>query len=173
MNGRGSKKKRIEGPFIALPLTVLDSPGFRTLSNASIRVLLMVARQYNGSNNGRLLATPKQLAFYGCNSHDTIAKARRELVEHGLLFQTRQGGRPNRASWYALSWQNLDRHPDYDPGTAEAFVGQRRAYERYLPERKIDCLIPTIGTKRVPTVPATGLNPAAPIPLIGTMKRRA
>lgn len=173
MSSRGSKKKRIEGSFVALPRSVLVSPGFKTLSNASIRVLLLVALQYNGSNNGRLRATPRYLAQFGCLSHDTIARARRELVEHGLLFQTVQGGRPNRASWYALPWQQLDADVHYDPGTPITFAASRRAYEKYAPDQKIEPVISTSGTKPHRTVPANGRIQGAAIPLIGTMKRSA
>lgn len=172
MNGRGGKKtKKIEGRFLPLPHSVLDSVGFQTLSPASIRLLLMVGRQYTGGNNGRLIATPKWLRAHGFKSHDTIARARRELVEHGLLFQTVQGGRPNRASWYALTWLDLDAHAGYDPDTPAAFAAARGGYNRYVPEQKITCLIPPIGTKVQRTVPTTGHTTPSAIPPIGTMRR--
>jgi len=173
MSGRRSKRKKIEGQFLALPRPLLDSVAFTTLSPASVCILLAVGKQYTGGNNGRLIATPKWLSQYGFNSHDTIARARRELVEHGFLFQTVQGSRPNRASWYALTWFDLDAHADYDYGTPAAFAAARGAYKRYQPEAKNAPLIPIIGTKARRTVPTIGHTTGSAIPPIGTMRRSA
>jgi hypothetical protein len=62
----------------------------------------------------------------GWKSADMLDKAKRELLEGGFIFQTVQGHRPNKASWYALTWQTLDRLPGYDPGAVETF--ERGAY---------------------------------------------
>ena len=55
----------------------------------------------------------------GWKSNDVITRAVRELVAAGFVHQTAQGHRPSKASWYAVTWRALDRHPGYDVGTVE------------------------------------------------------
>lgn len=40
-------------------------------------------------------------------SKDTLYKARDELVEKGLIEQTRQGGK-HRCNLYAITWESID-----------------------------------------------------------------
>lgn len=100
--------------FVALPFVVLDCPGFLGLSGPAVRLLIDMARQYSGRNNGRLVACAKAMKPRGWNSNDTLSRARKELEEAGFLVQTRLGMRPNRAAWFALSWQALDWSPEMD-----------------------------------------------------------
>lgn len=130
--GRDRRKKghdttRDAGQFVALPCVVLDCPNYLNLSHPARSLLLEIARQYNRDNNGRLLASRSYLAARGWNSADTISRALKELVAARLIHQTVMGCRPNKASWYALTWRTLDRHPGYDHGAAESFV--RGAYK--------------------------------------------
>ncbi len=71
--------------------------------------------------NGRLLANSKTLLKRGWNSADTLTRAKRTLIDSGLLFETTKGHRPNKASWYALTWFALPRRPSYDAGAFEGF----------------------------------------------------
>lgn len=118
-----SKKEsgRFPGGFIALPWAVLDSPYYADLSHPARALLLELARQYMGDNNGRLLASAAFLYKRGWKSSDVISRAKRQLLDGGFFHQTVQGHRPNKASWYALTWQTLDRRAEYDPGTVETF----------------------------------------------------
>lgn len=104
-----------------MPFSVLDSPAYARLGHPARALLLEFARQYVGSNNGRLLASAAYLAKRGWKSSDVIDRAKRALIEAGLIYQTVQGHRPNKASWYALTWRTLDRHPGYDAGAFESF----------------------------------------------------
>lgn len=109
------KSKNHDGSrFVLLPHVVMDSPAYLNLSFSAIAILLDIARQYSGSNNGKLVLCDKALKRRGWNSHATITKAKRELIEAGLLFLTRQGYRPNKASWYALTWLTLDWVPEME-----------------------------------------------------------
>ena len=85
-----------------------------------------VSRQFVRDNNGWLLLSRAYMAKRGWKSADILDKAKRELLEGGFILQTVQGHRPNKASWYALTWQTLDRLPGYDPGAIETF--ERSAY---------------------------------------------
>ena len=50
-------KKGMDGSFIALPWSVVDSPKYKTLSSTAKALLIDLARQYRGLNNGSLVAS--------------------------------------------------------------------------------------------------------------------
>lgn len=102
------------GGFVAIPWTVLDSRSYKNLSHTARSLLLAISRQYSQNNNGRLLTSIKHLSKYGWNSSDVIGRAKIELIEGGFIYETVKGHRPNKASWYAVTWQDLDRIPGYD-----------------------------------------------------------
>jgi len=126
----GSHKKnrsaaRDGSRFLALPHLVMDSPAFRNLSGPALRLLLDIARQFKGDNNGQLVACSKYLKTRGWTSEGTATRARRELEAAGLIVETRKGMRPNRATWYAVTWTSLDWLPAMDLPRAQF---QRGAY---------------------------------------------
>lgn len=100
--------------FAAMPHVVLDSPAYQSLGFAARALLLELARQFTGTNNGRLVLCRKALEPRGWNSDNTVNRAKKELIDAGLLVVTRQGQRPNKASWYGLTWLGLDWVPDMD-----------------------------------------------------------
>ncbi len=51
--------KRDAGQFVAIPHMVLDSLAYRQLGYASRAMLVDLARQYSGTNNGRIVACKK------------------------------------------------------------------------------------------------------------------
>jgi hypothetical protein len=116
-----AKGRRIEGQFIALPCDVLYSKAYLSLSYTARSLLLEFCLQYRGFNNGMLLATMRHLKKRGWNSADVVTRAKRELIQVGLIFETVKGRRPSIASWYALTWQNLDLNANYDTGVAKSF----------------------------------------------------
>jgi len=130
-NGRNKSAKgdygRDTGGFIALPWSVVDSPAYASLSMHARCLLIEVARQLVKDNNGRLLLSRAYMAERGWKSVDMLTKAKRVLLAAGFIFETVKGQRPNKASWYAVTWRMLDRHPPgYDVGAAECF--ERGAY---------------------------------------------
>ncbi len=112
-NGRNKTGKvdtgRDSGGFVALPWSVMDCPAYARLSHPAKALLLEVARQWVRDNNGRLLASGAYLAKRGWKSADVITRAKRELIAAGFLFETVMGHRPNKASWYAVTWRALDK----------------------------------------------------------------
>ena len=80
MNGRNPRQRRDhgrdQGGFIALPWSVVDSSAFKRLSHPARALLLEIARQYAGDNNGRLLASRAHLSPRGWNSVDVITRAK-------------------------------------------------------------------------------------------------
>lgn len=140
---------RDAGGFVALPWAVLDSAAYASLSHPARSLLLEFARQFVRDNNGRLLATRAYLETRGWKSADVINRARNELVEAGFLHETVKGHRPNKASWYAVTWHMLDKIPGYDVGAAETF--RRSAYQNAA-------LIPSGGLGKRSIAPSRGLG---------------
>jgi len=101
------KGRKSSGPFIRMPRDVLDSSQFGALSPQAIKLLMELARQYRGNNNGDLSAAWSQLKLRGWRSPGTLARAKRELVDSGFVTLTRQGGR-HRCSLYAVTWEAID-----------------------------------------------------------------
>ena len=50
-----------------------------------------------------------------------LAKCKKELLDGGFIYETVKGHRPNKASWYAITWQTLDRLSGYDYGAEQGF----------------------------------------------------
>lgn len=174
MNGRNSQRRRIGkdtdrdgGRFVALPLTVLESAAYAALSHTARSLLLEVALQYCGDNNGRLLLSRAHLASRGWKSADVIQRAKQELLDGGFIFETVKGHRPNKASWYALTWYRLHKHPGYDPGAERAF--ERSAY-RQRGVAKNAPLIPSPGAAVLQTGPPDGTGALRTVPSRGAMR---
>jgi hypothetical protein len=144
--GKRSKQK-IEGRFLALPFIVLDSPAYLNLNHAARSLLLDIARQYSGSNNGKLVCCTKYLKPRGWTSNDTIRRGLSALIDSGFIVQTRQGGK-NSASWFALTWHVYDYSAAMDL-PREQFV--RGAFRAAVPA-------PIVGLRLSQTAPTIGLS---------------
>lgn len=111
MTGRRYKdaaKKRDSGSFVALPLSVLNGKAYLGVNSYARMLLLDLVVQYRGDNNGDLSMAFKQMKLRGWKSEDTLNKAKRDLLEAGLIVETRKGARPNKCSLFALTWHALD-----------------------------------------------------------------
>ena len=169
-NGRGKRKTasgRESGGFVALPWSVLDSPSYARLSHVAKSLLLEIARQFVFDNNGRLLCSRNYLSKRGWRSNDTINRAKRELLDGGFIYETVRGHRPNRASWYALTWQTLDKLPGYDAGVERGF--QRGAYASGQSIKNAS-LTPPHGTAGRSIAPPHGAEGIAAVPPDGAIR---
>lgn len=162
-NRRNSSKdpslSRDAGGFIALPWSVIDCPAYSKLSHPARSLLLEIDRQYVRDNNGRLLASFSYLRQRGWTSSDTITKAKRQLLNAGFIHETVKGCRPNKASWYAVTWRTLDWSKRYDEGAVETFI--RGAYEKNVllrpsQELKSTLVAPFTDAAECPSVPPDG-----------------
>jgi len=109
---RNEKRRRNMGrqttqPFLSLPHNVLDHESFRTLSPRATKLLIDIAAQYRGCNNGDLCAPLSVMKKRGWKSNDQLFKARKELLDRGLILTSRQGGL-NKCSLFALTWFQID-----------------------------------------------------------------
>ena len=163
-NGRNKNRKgdsgRDSGGFIALPWSVLDCTAYGRLSHPAKALLFELARQFVRDNNGRMLLSRAYLATRGWKSADVIQRAKTELLQSGFIFQTVMGHRPNKASWFAVTWRALDKLPGYDAGSERCF--ERGAYQKVL--------IPPGGTEGPLIVPPHGTGTAPPVPPHGAIR---
>ena len=105
---KAAKDKRDSGPFVTLPLSVLDSRAYIEASPHARMLLVDLLMQYRGDNNGDLSAAWKFMKLRGWRSEETLAKAKRALLDLRLIVETRKGARPNKCSLYAVTWCALD-----------------------------------------------------------------
>lgn len=103
-----AKGRKSKHSFLRLIHPMLDHPNFVTLSPRAVKLLIDIASQYRGTNNGDLCATYSVLRQRGWTSNDQIQKGLKELIDRGWLIKTRQGYRPKVASLYAISWERID-----------------------------------------------------------------
>lgn len=165
------KQKRplesINGLYAAIPHAVLDGAAFKGARYPAKALLHDLIRQHSGNNNGHLHLSFSWLEGRCWKSRDVIQRARAELIERGLLIQTRQGGLNIGASRYALTWLSISnfvgldiRGKDYHPGAwnlmdklplsknanAVPLNGKGNTASRYS-------TVPPAGTGDSPTVP--------------------
>ena len=134
-NGREKFRKgntsRAPGRFMAIPISVVDCPAYLGLSMHARALLLEMTRQHMGSNNGSLLLSGAYMAKRGWTSNDMLTKCKVELLASGFIHQTVQGHRPNKASWFAVTWYRLDKLHGYDEGMTQLF--KLNAYMESMP----------------------------------------
>lgn len=121
------------GQFLAIPHVVLESPGWRQAGHTARSLLIDIALQYSGKNNGRLVATLEHLSKRGWNSPAVLGQARKELIACGLLVEVRKGGFPSKSAWHALSWLALDQTDGLDINWRLYESIHRRAYLKPQP----------------------------------------
>jgi hypothetical protein len=92
---------------MGIPKQVVKSEAYNMLSGWSVRLLVDIAKQYNGFNNGDLQAVFSILSKWGWNSKGTLDRAKKQLLDSGFIVQTRQGGK-HRCSLYAITWYHID-----------------------------------------------------------------
>ena len=103
-----SRNKRDSGAFISVPLSVVNSKVYCMASSHARMLLFDLFAQYRGNNNGDLCAAWKLMKPRGWRSQETLANAKRQLLDLGLIVEARKGARPNKASLYAVTWCALD-----------------------------------------------------------------
>lgn len=105
---KDSRWKDIDGgSAFVIPYTLLRHDNFRRLSPFAAKLLLDLARQYTGFNNGYLCCAFALMKDEGWRSETTLRAAMEELEHYQLILRTRQGGR-NLPNLYALTWRRID-----------------------------------------------------------------
>ena len=111
------KEKRpesVSGGYSAIPWVVLDSVSFMGASDKAKSLLFALMRQHNGSNNGRLHLAKGWLNKHGWKYDTGNLNARNELIERGLIVQTKYGGLNMGAHFFALTWLDITNYVGLD-----------------------------------------------------------
>lgn len=95
------------GNAFVIPYTLLRHPNCTRLSPYGVKLLMDLARQYTGFNNGYLCASWSLMKDCGWRSSITLYTAVVECEHYGLLIRTQQGGR-NRPNLHGFSWRRID-----------------------------------------------------------------
>lgn len=101
------KGRRSTAPFLNIPKEVLSSEAYLSLGGWEVKLLVDIASQFNGKNNGDLTAAYSVMRERGWNSTGTLNKARKALLDAGLIQETRSGGR-HRCTLYAVTWRGIN-----------------------------------------------------------------
>lgn len=104
---RRQQGRRTDHSYLGIPHYILHSPEFGALDPWALKLLIELAGNYKGKNNGNLSAAFSTLAKRGWNSPGTLSEAISRLLSKGWLVRTRQGGR-NRCALYAVTWWAID-----------------------------------------------------------------
>lgn len=188
-----SKKptEAVNGSYTAVPHRLLDSLAFIGASDRARSLLFALMRQHNGSNNGRYQLTDKWLAKQGWPSKGQNEKARKELIERGLIVQTRWGGLNSGWNLFAVTWLPISNFVGLDIAASSYHQGawgnctlpptaRRKPPEKHEtpPDQRgsttptnggVDCsATPTSGAKRVVSdqsaTPTSGNDVLLPLP---------
>jgi hypothetical protein len=160
--------EREAGAFSALPWRVLDSPAYTTLSLPAKVLLIELARQIGPGRNGRLLLSMNYLRSRGFTSSDVVNRAKQQLIASGLVVEMVKGHRPNKASWYAVTWYSLaenDPKRPYDTGMDRVF--RRGMYAQAAVVNR--SLNPHGGAERAPVAPPHGQHGVEHAPADGAV----
>ena len=104
----GKKRAKLTGKgkdhsFLLLTHNMMDSQAWLGLSGSAVKLLLEIARQYNGFNNGDISVPISRMRKRGFNSSDVLSRCKKELIAAGLVTQTRQGGM-HYPSLFSVTW---------------------------------------------------------------------
>lgn len=149
-----AKGRRERGSFAQIPANVLQSPEFHGITGEAVRLLLALAAQYNGHNNGNLCAALSVARQYGFKSGDTLARAIAGLIEAGLIIRTREGmfnGAGSKCALFAIAWKAIDPCPGKDLTVAPTKAPPRL----FVPAAKQNAL----SENRTHATPKTGAGP--------------
>ncbi|MDI1361823.1 hypothetical protein [Methylotenera sp.] len=102
-NNPKKQPETFDGGFSALPHSVQDNSSFTGATDKAKALLFALIRQVNGKNNGHIQLAPQWLKKQGYTSSSVYA-SRAELIERGLITQTRWGGLNNGTNLYAVTW---------------------------------------------------------------------
>ncbi len=101
------KGRKESGSFISIPKQVLESEQYASLRPHSVKLLIDLAAQYNGKNNGDLCAAWSMMEKRGWRSKGTLYRAVRQLLKTEFIQLTQQGGK-HKPSLYAVTFKAVD-----------------------------------------------------------------
>jgi len=130
---RDRSSKRTKGDnFALLPRQLIYHPAVSTLTGTAFRVLVLLASQHTGHNNGALGLTHKQAVAGGISTKASLYNALRELQRRQIIEITFPSSKiPSRPTMYALSW-----FPRSNTQFSSATVVPSHGYKDWVGARK-------------------------------------
>ena len=125
------KGTKYNEPFVGIVRSVFESPAFVGLSPHACKLLLELAGQYRGNNNGNLTVAWSVVSKRGWRSKTTLWRCKAELIKAGFVYVTRKGHMPSTCELLALTWFPLDVSPKFDPEAVHCF--EAKAYRGHSP----------------------------------------
>ena len=105
------KRKKEKADFAGIPRYIVRCDAFKSLSGNAVKLLVHLAYQFKGRNNGDLLITHSLLKKY-FKSNQTMYRARDELEQKGFIAINVYGGMSyggyKAPTLYALTWLKVD-----------------------------------------------------------------
>lgn len=145
-------------PRYQVPRELADSLAFRTLPSAAKLLWHDLMMQFRGANNGNINAAKSELEYYGWRSSTTIAKGLRFLIGHGLIKETRMGGKLagnlKQCCLYAFTHLPTHANPKLGIPGKEATYDYRNfdptkcIVEKNLTLQKMECVASNTGARR-------------------------
>jgi hypothetical protein len=105
------RNKRLDAPHVRLYRWMLDPPAYLSLTCPARAVLIEIARDHDGINNGRLGLSIRRASERGNIARGTAARAFAELQERGFIDCMTKGGfnrKAPHASEWRLTWWSCD-----------------------------------------------------------------
>lgn len=135
MSRRNHSKLQV-GPFAMLPVDVLRTQAWRTLPHQARSVLVVLAAQYSGRDNGSVTLTRRTATDYGLGRPETLYRSLNELQARGLIVRTRPGTRiPPRSAMYALTWRQINEPLRHDPHDVRPTLAPSHTYASWTATR--------------------------------------
>jgi hypothetical protein len=81
-----AKGRKNSGSFLLLPHSIINHENFARLSPRAVKMLINIAGQFNGKNNGDPVAKFSHMKIRNWNSNDQITRAKNELLKIPALY---------------------------------------------------------------------------------------
>jgi hypothetical protein len=87
------RKRRIDGPFVGIPLTILNAPAWRVMDPVARLLWIELRRRLRNdrTNNGKIFLSCRDAAEAIGVNKDTILRRYAELEHYGFLCKTTKG----------------------------------------------------------------------------------
>ena len=154
-------KHKQKASFAGIPRVVMECPDYINLNGSAVKLLIQMAYQYKGGNNGDLCPAWTLMKERGFCSKSTLSKAIQELLLAEMILLTRQGHFiRNKASLYALTWESIDECSGKDLEESPTRIPSRNfslEHQQGWP-RKLDQPVRKLYRKGTGTVPKATLR---------------
>ena len=131
------KVKNQSAHYAQIPLDVLKTQAFSTLSSSAHVLLMRCLAKYRPNTNGDISLVQSEYSFYGLGCKKTMTRAIRELLERRLIVRTRHGSRGSSrlCSLYGVAWLPMDANPKFTELDGSAWKPDH-AYKTWEPSSR-------------------------------------